>query len=124
MRFFILWGVFMASETIIYSADCYDKNNKPYCRYDLLWELSNEAAEFVENCLSLAERKKAIIIVYLSKTEIRTEMCFPHGIFLNSMNKMLAKLMLMSDDILFISGPAEKPIQIRMHINYILKSTE
>ena len=83
VRFFILWGVFMAMEAIIYSADCYDeKDNKPYCRYDLLWELSNEAVEFVENSISLAEWKKAVIVVYLSETEIRTEMYFPHGIFL------------------------------------------
>ena len=113
----------MATELTIFSAD-YLVDDKPYCRYDMFAELSNEAVEFIERSISLAERKKAVVQIVLKENELRTEMYVPHGIFLKNMSEMLAKLILMSSACLFISGPAESPFQIKIHLNYELKSTE
>ena len=95
---FYFGGVLMSLEMTIFSADCL-VGDKPYCRCDMLAQLSGKAVEFVERSISLAERKKAVLQVILTESNIRSEMLVPHGVFLKSMSEMLAELILMSNDV-------------------------
>ncbi len=111
------------AEITIYSADFY-VGDKPFCRHSLFFELSDKAVEFVERSISLAERKKAVLQVILTESNIRSEMLVPHGVFLKSMSDMLAELILMSNDVLILPLSEQNTFQFKINFNFNLKSTE
>lgn len=111
------------AQITIYSADFY-VGDKPYCRHDLFFELSNKAVEFIENSISLAERKKAVLQVILTENELHSKMLVPHGVFLKSIGKMLAELILMSNDVLFLPLSEQNSFDFFISFNFHLKSTE
>ncbi len=113
----------MALEMTIFSAD-YFVGDKPYCRYDMFAELSDKAVEFIEISISLAERKKAVLQVILTEDGLRSKMLVPHGVFLKRMSEMLAELILMSNDVLFLPLKAENTFSFMINFFYSLKSTE
>ncbi len=111
------------AQITIFSAD-YLVGDKPFCRKDLLEELSDNALEFIKNSISLAERKKAVLQIILIDDEIWSQMFVPDGVFLKNISEMLAKLILMSSDILILPGFEESPFELKINLCYNLKSTE
>ena len=105
---------------LIFLADYYETTKE---QYNIIkeYDFSAEALSFLQNCITLAKRKKAFISINLLNSLISAELVLPNGIFDKAKSDFLANLILSSSAFLILAPPIKSNLNFKVKFNFELK---
>ena len=99
---------------LIFLADYAETKKEQYNIIDE-FDFASDALNFLQNCITLARCKRAIIDITLSKSLLSAELVLPNGIFDKTKSDFLANLILISNAFLILAP------SVRSHQNFTVR---